>query len=713
MDRVLFSDRPLEDPEKDELGYAVFAHRLALSIRDMFNPEGFVIAINARWGSGKTSFLNFVEHYLKTESDLTIVKFNPWWFSGRDDLTKQFFNQMGFGISDNVADAMDLAQIFGNYIASIGGVVGVDLSQPFNQTANFIRGKVDPRQMSVEGQKEQIVRKLSKKGRILVIVDDIDRLSAEEIIQMFQVIKGIANFPNVVYLLAFDKDVVGNVVKRIQDQETGEKYLEKIIQVSFDLPPPKRNAIYNMLYQNLEEILDIENNDHFNQRRWRDLFSFSLKFLIQTPRDVIRITNALRVTYTPVHQEVNPIDFVGVEALRLFRPEIFEVIKLQPKYFVWPQGGTLGLEKEEYQKYFDSLLENREPFEKDIISDTIKIIFPTTLKFLPESQIMQSMPSMRELRRELRICHPNSFPTYVWMSVPVYAVSQKEMDSIVASIEMPGRLSSLLLNLVKGGLSRFEKVTLILTKLEDYLDEGKIPAEKVPTILSSLYDVGDELALVERDVAMSEFQGSFKSRVYLDYLTQQLLSTLENADRFKLLMELIPTSRSLYLPVLQIYGFQKSDDKQPAWNWVEQALLDNDQITQLKSLTVSKICQAANEGSLIDVPYLLFVLDKWYHWCEDHKACEEWVVSVIENDSMLLKLLEQLRSPVYSDDQVTIRIDPTNLLPYTDLSKVYDRVCELESKLDRHLSVTPVQKETIALFKKSYLALESRRNKGS
>jgi len=711
MGYTLFSDRPLDDPEKDALGYAVFAHRLALSIRDMFNPEGFVIAINAKWGSGKTSFLNFVEHYLKTESDLTIVKFNPWWFSGKDDLTKQFFNQMGFGISETMADAIDLVEILGNYVASLGGVVGVNLSQPATKTANFIRGKIDPRQMSIEGQKEQIIHKLSKKGRILVIVDDLDRLSAEEIVQIFQVIKGIANFPNVVYLLAFDKDIVGNIVKKIQDQENGGKYLEKIIQASFDLPPPKGNAIYYMLYQNLEEIFDIENNDLFNQRRWNNLFSFSLKFLIQTPRDVIRITNALRVTYTPVHQEVNPIDFIGLEALRLFKPDIFEMVKTFPKYFVWPPGGALELEKEEYQKFFDSLLENRDSLEKTIISDAIKIIFPTTLEFLPESHVTQFMPSMRELRRELRVCHPNNFPTYVWMSVPDYAVSQKEMGSLIASIETPGCLSSFLHNEIKDNLNGLKKVTLILTKLEDYFDEHKIPDKKIPTILFALYDIGDELALVERDIAMSEYYGSFRSRVYLEYLTQQLLSALDNADRFKLLVELIQTSRSLYLPVLQVYGFQKSNDKQPAW--VEQAILDNDQVTQLQSLTVSKICQAADDSSLIDVPYLPFVLDKWHHWCEERKICEEWVVSVIENDSMLLKMLEQLRSPAYSGDEIIIRIDPTYFAPYIDPSKVYDRVCELESKLDRHLSVTPVQRETIALFKKSYLALEYHCNEGS
>jgi len=146
---------------------------------------------------------------------------------------------------------------------------------------------------------------------------------------------------------------------------------------------------------------------------------------------------------------------------------------------------------------------------------------------------------------------------------------------------------------------------------------------------------------------------------------------------------------------------------------MEQVLLDHEQITQLKSLIVNKICRAADEGNLIDVPYLPFVLDKWYHWCEDHKTCEEWVVSIIENDDLLLKILEQFRDPVYSSDEIFIRIDPTDCAPYINPSKVYDRVCDLESKLDGHFSIAPVQKETIVLFKKSYLALENRNNEGN
>jgi predicted KAP-like P-loop ATPase len=88
---------PLIDPNDDRLGYAPFAKNLANSICQMSPPDGFVMAVYGPWGSGKSTLLNFIVHYLeqKPESEQPIiVPFNPWWFSGQEDLTKRFFGQL-------------------------------------------------------------------------------------------------------------------------------------------------------------------------------------------------------------------------------------------------------------------------------------------------------------------------------------------------------------------------------------------------------------------------------------------------------------------------------------------------------------------------------------------------------------------------------------------------------------------------------------------
>jgi len=93
----LWSDKPLEDPKDDKLERETFSQRLADSIRAMAPSDGIVIAIYGAWGSGKSSVLNFVERYLSQGGEAQapiVVRFNPWWFSGREDVVLQFFFQM-------------------------------------------------------------------------------------------------------------------------------------------------------------------------------------------------------------------------------------------------------------------------------------------------------------------------------------------------------------------------------------------------------------------------------------------------------------------------------------------------------------------------------------------------------------------------------------------------------------------------------------------
>ena len=97
---VLSADNPLKDPKDDRLGYAPFARNLAESICRMAPPEGFVIAVYGPWGSGKSTLLNFLIYYLEQKSEDVqpiIVPFNPWWFSGQEDL--QDFSSFSYTLS--------------------------------------------------------------------------------------------------------------------------------------------------------------------------------------------------------------------------------------------------------------------------------------------------------------------------------------------------------------------------------------------------------------------------------------------------------------------------------------------------------------------------------------------------------------------------------------------------------------------------------------
>ena len=93
-EKIILTDEPLKSPNQDRLGFAPFAEKIATIIKNMQVKESVVFAVYGKWGSGKTTFLNFLVHYLKEEDSIIIVKFNPWWFSGKENLLLQFFNTL-------------------------------------------------------------------------------------------------------------------------------------------------------------------------------------------------------------------------------------------------------------------------------------------------------------------------------------------------------------------------------------------------------------------------------------------------------------------------------------------------------------------------------------------------------------------------------------------------------------------------------------------
>ena len=321
-DSLLLADKPIVDPEHDRLGYATFARHLAESICKMAPPEGLVVAIYGPWGSGKTSLLNLVVHYLqeKPESEQPIiVRFNPWWFSGHEDLTKRFFAQLQAVLSKS-----EVMEKLRKKLAIFAELIS-EAPIPYASIAKTVADLLEDK--DVFELKTDITKALKEQQkRIWVIIDDIDRLTSDEIRQLFRLIKAVADFPNIVYLLAFDREVVVKAVEQMQDS-SGEAYLEKIVQVPFELPLPDKTSLRKLLFERLQAILADIPDELFDQTYWGNVYLDGIEHFITTPRDIIRLTNTLSVTYPAVKGEVNPVDFIAVETLRVFCPLAYDIIR--------------------------------------------------------------------------------------------------------------------------------------------------------------------------------------------------------------------------------------------------------------------------------------------------------------------------------------------------------------------------------------------------
>jgi predicted KAP-like P-loop ATPase len=313
------ADRPLVDPGEDVLGYAPFAKQLAHTLLRNSPADGFVIAIYGAWGTGKSTALNFVVHYMEEDADADapiIVRFNPWWFAGSEDLTRRFFAQFESAVFAGRAKKRKLKSAFAKFASAVGEVPYA----PVQATGKLAAAAVRATAVDVVKLKEELSGELAKEAlRIVVIMDDIDRLVADEVRQLFRLIKAVADFPNVTYLLAFDRQVAANALGEVHEGR-GEAYLEKIVQAPFVLPPPDRTQLQSLLLTRIGEVLGEIPDAQFDQVYWGNVFMDAVDPFVRKPRDIVRLVNALTVTFPAVKGEVNVVDFVALETLRVFCP---------------------------------------------------------------------------------------------------------------------------------------------------------------------------------------------------------------------------------------------------------------------------------------------------------------------------------------------------------------------------------------------------------
>ncbi len=212
------SDRPIETEKQDLLGRSRFSNQLGKAIYEYNGEDGLVIGLFGKWGTGKTSIINMavnsIKEFTTNDTDMPIIlRFSPWNYSDKDNLILLFFNSLkskleknnkklkrkvGKALSDySVAlDAFSLVPMIGNWI-------------PLIKSSAQITGKKLMQNLDLDKTKEnleKVLKELNKK--IVIIIDDIDRLTNSQIRDIFQLVKQVADFPNIIYVLAMDRDVV-------------------------------------------------------------------------------------------------------------------------------------------------------------------------------------------------------------------------------------------------------------------------------------------------------------------------------------------------------------------------------------------------------------------------------------------------------------------------------------------------------------------------
>lgn len=682
---LLWSDKPLTDPNEDRLGYAPFAKHLAQSINNMIPREGLVVAIHGEWGSGKSTVINFIIHYLhligRKERPI-IVPFNPWWFSGQEALIRHFFSQLQLKFCNWKPWELWLKIQLSN-LADLVAKAPSPYSHPLKILNGLLKMFISKHQ-DINEIKASISRSLLKqRRRIVIILDDIDRLTNEEIRQLFLVMKAVADFPNVTYLLSFDKKIVSNSLCLFQGI-SGDEYLEKIIQVSFNLPLPDKTSLRKMFFEKLIQILAPTPDELFDRTALGNVFYDGIDHLINSPRDVMRLINALTVSYPAVVGEVNPVDFIAIEALRVFCPFVYDIVSRNQDMFSGSMDSSLRSSIDEVKAFHNSWIDNNKIGEKDRepLIKLLKRIFPKLESVWGNSNYNSTWEST--WRKKLLICSADKFSIYFRLSLPEGGISNTELLALIKLTDDQMDFSDKLLALSSqhrpDGTTRLRA---FLESLEDYT-KNEIPEHNIPSILGSFFDIGDALLKPEDDAGMY----TFGTDLCIGRLTRQLLKRFkEEKARYEVLKRVIQNGNALSTIKREVttLGQQHGKYNNKPTDPEKELIVNLEHLNELENIAVEKIRNAAREGTLLHTPNLNGILYRWRDWGSKDEA-KKWVSEVISTDKGLAKLLEEflskVRSHAFEDRVVTIsyRLNPKWLSDFLDPSEIIERAKSLAGK---------------------------------
>lgn len=387
MENLRFADdRPIDNHQQDLLGRSGFAKSLAETMTSWKNKESLVFALMGAWGSGKSSIKNLVIQDFKGVPGHEVIEFNPWEWAGQEKLSATFFEEVSLAIQrkDKTKAGKRLAKALRRYgrrvntsaavidgitkylplllgsalLASYGSSLVVSpifqtvlhwisglstvaaIPALFKSLAKFLHGLADSADKTAKDEeltlseiRGEISSLLAKRDHpLLIVMDDIDRLASDQMKALFQLVKGNMQFPNVVFLLLFQRDVVEEGLQ--QAGFNGAEYLEKIIQVPFSVPAIRGPNMEKVLFERLDAILISEPQlgENFDSNYWAGVYGQGMKPLFRNLRDVYRYTSTLafhcRLLRGRDVAEVNAVDLFALECLRVLAAPTYGAIAL-------------------------------------------------------------------------------------------------------------------------------------------------------------------------------------------------------------------------------------------------------------------------------------------------------------------------------------------------------------------------------------------------
>ncbi len=450
----LWADEALTTREQDELGRGPYIDRAAQAIQ-LAGRASTVYAVTGAWGSGKTSVLNLaVERLKQLDGSWSVVPYNPWAASDINSLIAELFACISSALPHKGAKAAKKALIACGQVAL--PILGeVPLAGDMVQSGM----KYALEQLAKEGDWQRRFEKAASEIerldiRVLVTVDDVDRLQGDELVALLKALRLLGRFPGVHYVMAYDpaavRETLGAALNYRTSSETSvDAFLEKFVQVPLPMPAVQPVQIRRLIDVQLDGLLEQLGLELSSEDRNRYGFArdHALAPALSTVRGVKRFfmqaTLYLELTGP---REVNLVDFLLMTLLQQSFPDVFrdvwdhrdELTRSDARVFLESMAAHQPLASFDWMARLNAL--GIQGGRQEAALWTLTLLFPSA-RFLPEGN-----DGLREVvghayanaNADQRASSEEYLPRYFAFGVPEDDVSDELVDdSLDAMSERP------------------------------------------------------------------------------------------------------------------------------------------------------------------------------------------------------------------------------------------------------------------------------------
>jgi KAP family P-loop domain len=563
---------------------------------------------------------------MKSHESVVCVRFNPWRFRDETTLLLSYFSTLADALGRSLSTQKEK---IGKWLQDYGAVLA-----PLS--LSFFGLGVSPGQATAEAGKllssvdlDELRKRIEEllceeEKRIVILMDDIDRLDKNEIYAVFRLVKLSADFSYTAYVLAFDDSMVSSALQEryATGAESGENFLEKIIQVPLRLPPPDEISLRQFCFEGVDEAIRLAGISLSEEQAQVYVRHFieGLENRLRSPRMCKRYANALAFALPILAGEVNSVDLMLIEGIRVFYPGLYSFLRKNKELF----AGVLqesrfdrGKEREEAARSIDQALAQYPVGDQNRARELLKELFPKLSGLY--GNVHYGSDWDRRWTTEQRVASKEYFDRYFSYAIPEGDVPDSEILGLLdlcknADVDTVARRLGELLNSRNA-----EKLIRKLRIREDTLP----PGDSISLGISLALSGG---AFPNPDILFAFTTPLSQAAILIAQLAKNLPA---GEDRFIYAKGVLSSASPLTFAVECFRWLRTGEEKEPA-----ERLLPREAEDSLGALVADRIASVARERAIHlacgrDTPTILWA---WGHWGKREEA-EEHVKEALRQDS--------------------------------------------------------------------------------